>query len=80
MYRWERALRSVATIPVPGPATFVEYVCHASSLTTGAVDLVFILFIAFPWEIVEHVRSLPRVRGARGTVWWEYFVLFGVSY
>jgi two-component system, OmpR family, sensor histidine kinase KdpD len=53
MHGWERALRSAATIPILGLVTFAGYVCHASALTAGVVDLLFILFIAFRWGFVE---------------------------
>lgn len=49
----ERTLRSAATIPLLALVTFVAYALHAAVLTTGVVDLVFILIIAFRWGFVE---------------------------
>jgi two-component system, OmpR family, sensor histidine kinase KdpD len=46
-------LRSLATIPVLALVTFIGYVCHAHVLTTGVVDLVLILLIAFRWGFIE---------------------------
>ena len=53
IHGWERTLRSVATIPILALVTFIGYVCHASVLTTGVVELVCILLIAFRWGFVE---------------------------
>jgi two-component system, OmpR family, sensor histidine kinase KdpD len=50
--KW-RMLRSLATIPILALVTFIGYVCHAHVLTTGVVDLVLILLIAFRWGFVE---------------------------
>jgi two-component system, OmpR family, sensor histidine kinase KdpD len=48
-----RTLRSAATIPVLALITFAGYECHASQLTTGVIDLVLILFLAFRWGFLE---------------------------
>ena len=43
----KRTWRSIATIPILALITFIGYLCHAAALTTGVVDLVLILIIAF---------------------------------
>lgn len=48
-----RTLRSAATIPILALVTFVGYECHAGVLTTGVVDLVIILLLAFRWGFLE---------------------------
>jgi two-component system, OmpR family, sensor histidine kinase KdpD len=53
MYGRGRTLRSVATIPILALVTFIGYVCHAGVLTTGVVDLVLILLLAFRWGFLE---------------------------
>ena len=53
MHGWKRTLLSAATIPILALVTFIGYACHASVLTTGVVELLFILFIAFHWGFVE---------------------------
>lgn len=52
-FRSKRTLRSVATIPLLAVVTSIGYACHAVVLTTGVVDLVLILIIAFRWGFVE---------------------------
>jgi two-component system, OmpR family, sensor histidine kinase KdpD len=49
----KRTWRSIATIPILALVTFIGYLCHAAALTTGVVDLVLILIIAFRWGFVE---------------------------
>jgi two-component system, OmpR family, sensor histidine kinase KdpD len=53
MHGWKRTLRSAATIPIVALVAFIGYACHASALTTGVVELLCILFIAFRWGFVE---------------------------
>ena len=53
MHGSERTLRSAATIPILALVTFIGYTCHAAALTTGVIDLVLILNIAFRWGFVE---------------------------
>lgn len=53
MHGSRRTLRSAATIPILALVTFIGYTCHAVVLTTGVIDLVLILIIAFRWGFVE---------------------------
>jgi two-component system, OmpR family, sensor histidine kinase KdpD len=50
--KW-RMLRYAATLPILALITFTGYICHAKVLTTGVVNLVIILLIAFRWGFVE---------------------------
>jgi two-component system sensor histidine kinase KdpD len=65
-----RTLRSAATIPVLVLVTFIGYECHASALTTGVVDLVLILLIAFRWGFVE-----AAVATAAGAGFLDFFFM-----
>lgn len=53
MHGWKRALRSVATIPILALVALIGYACRASVLTTGVIQLVCVLLIAFRWGFVD---------------------------
>lgn len=48
-----RLLRSAAAVLILGLVTGIGYKCHARALTSGLVDLLLVMFIAFRWGFVE---------------------------
>jgi two-component system, OmpR family, sensor histidine kinase KdpD len=62
MPAFKRLLRSAATLALFALFTFLGYATHVGALTTGVIDLMLVLWIAFQWGFVEAaVASLAAV-------------------